>query len=390
MNFSIDLTPLTWGLLAGAAVLSVVYVWWQWHRSRVLTRHVREDELQRPYAEELPPVSVIVDAGNETDQLMDFLPLVLHQDYPTMEVIVVADGSAESTSDLLSELKASFANLHITFTPHDMRSLSRKKLALMIGLKAAHYDVVLTTSANCRAASDQWLRTMMRNFVDGVDVVLGYSHYRYKRDRQWWHRYRVYDTVCTAVQWLTTAIQGHPYRGTSDNLAYRKHLFFDHHGFARCMELQWGEDDVWLSPLMTADNTRVELAPESQLSTYYDNMARTHSLLKMRRDFTSRFVRQSQFVVASCMSLAYYLRLAALIAAVALNPTNAVVLIVAALILIGTWIGTIGSMRRNCTLLQAPRLLFTVPFFTVWRPVVNLVYRLGERARTKSNYTTFA
>ena len=47
-------------------------------------------------------------------------------------------------------------------------------------------------------------------------------------------------------------------------------------------------------------------------------------------------------------------------------------------------------MRRNCTLLQAPRLLFTVPFFTVWRPVVNLVYRLGERARTKSNYTTYA
>ena len=41
----------------------------------------------------------------------------------------------------------------------------------------------------------------------------------------------MYDTVCTAVQWLTTAIQGHPYRGTSDNLAYRKHLFFDHHGF---------------------------------------------------------------------------------------------------------------------------------------------------------------
>ena len=114
MNFSIDLTPLTWGLLAGAAVLSVVYVWWQWHRSRVLTRHVREDELQRPYAEELPPVSVIVDAGNETDQLMDFLPLVLHQDYPTMEVIVVADGSAESTRDLLSELKASFARRHTT------------------------------------------------------------------------------------------------------------------------------------------------------------------------------------------------------------------------------------------------------------------------------------
>ncbi len=372
-----------------AVLLSGIYVAWQWSRTRTLTRHVAVTEQERDYVGELPPVSIVVDAMIETHQLSQFLPLVLHQDYPCHEVIVVVDGNAEATSDMLSEMKAHFPNLHITFTPYGSRSLSRKKLALMIGIKAAHYDIVLTTSANCRPTNENWLRQMMRNFTPDVDVVLGYSHYRYKYDTPPGRFMRVYDTVNTGVQWLTSAINGRPYRGTSDNMAYRKQLFFNVSGFAESMDLMWGEDDVFLKEIVTPGNTRVEMCAESQMAVYYAELPRAHALLKMRRDFTSRRVERSAFVTQGIMSCANWLSLCCLAGAVALAPLNTGVWLIAAVVLLLSWAAMIMSMVRNCRLLQAPALRLCVPVLALWRPVYNAWYLLRGLRHRKSNYISF-
>ncbi|MBR1551082.1 MAG: glycosyltransferase [Muribaculaceae bacterium] len=392
MYYSFHLTTVTWTLLGAALVCFAIVAIWQVLKARRLELFVQHDETSRDHLadDELPSVSVIVDAEGETGQLTKFLPLVLHQDYPApMEVIVVADGSAESTGDLLSEMKAAFPNLHITFTPSDTRSLSRKKLALMIGIKAARHEVVLTTSANCRVTSDQWLRTMLRNFTDGTDVVLGYSHYRYKQDRKAGRRWRVFDTVSTGAQWLLSAIGGHPYRGVSDNLAYRRQLFFDNNGFARSMNLRWGDDDVFVAEIARPDNTRVELAPDSQVTVYYDNLARTHRVLKMRRDFTARLGRQAPRLLQAVMSLLWLLAHLAAITAIALNATNVVVVVAAVVMVLAAWGVVAWGVGRQCRVLQAPVLRLSAPLLMLWRPVVNSIYRLRETRTRKSNYTTY-
>ena len=232
MFFSLHISLLTSILLGAGLLLGGVYTLWQCVRAARLRRFVEVDEVQRDYADQLPPVTVIVDACTETGQLSQYLPMVLAQDYPEFEVVVVANTEAEATGDALSALKVEHSNLHVTFAPRGTRTLSRKKLALMIGIKAAHHDIVLTTCANCRPAGDQWLRLMMRNFTPEVDIVLGYSHYRYRRDKRWGRRMRVIDTVSTGAQWVLAAIHGHPYRGVTENLAYRKQLFYDNNGFA--------------------------------------------------------------------------------------------------------------------------------------------------------------
>lgn len=389
LYFSLDLPVVVWALCGAAAVLAAIYVVWQWCRTVALSRFVERTEQERAYTDVLPPVSIVVDAMNETFQLSQFLPLVLHQDYPEHEVIVVVDSNAEATSDMLSEMKAHFPNLHITFAPYGSRSLSRKKLALMIGIKAAHYDIVLTTSANCRPTNDQWLRLMMRNFTPDTDIVLGYSHYRYKHDKHPGRFMRVFDTVSTGMQWLTSAAKGHPYRGTSDNMAYRKQLFFNVRGFASTMDLQWGEDDVFLAEISTPTNTRLEIAPESQLAVYYGELPHAHALLKMRRDFTSRMVRRTPFLVQSLMSWLCWLRLGCLAAAVALAPLNTFSWVMAAVVMLLTWIPAILSFVKDCQLLQAPALRLSVPVLTLWRPVYNAIYRLRGWRHRASNYTSF-
>lgn len=389
MIFTTAITPIVWVLLGIGIVLAAVYTTWRWLALRSLSKFVTITQQTREYVDELAPVSIIVDACNETDQLVRFLPLVLNQDYPEYEVVVIADGAAEATSDMLSEMKAQHPNLHITFTPHGTRSLSRKKLALMIGIKAAKHDIVLTTNANCRPTSDQWLRLMMRNFVPGTDVVLGYSHYRYHRDKRWGRHWRILDTVTTGTQWLRSAIAGRPYRGTTDNLAYRKQLFFDVNGFAKTMNLTWGEDDVFLCQIAHDSNTRVELAPETQLSVYYENIYRAHRLLRTRRDFTSRMVPRRAFVEHAVMSWTLWLAHAALIAAAVIAWPNAVPLIAGAVAIIALWVNMTIVTRRECRLLQAPPIRLTAVPLTLARPMINLNYRVRELRHKKSNYTTY-
>lgn len=389
MTYTIELSTLSYILLVVFILAGGAYCVWQWRRARRLEQFIASEN-EREYLpdEQLPAVSVLVYAHNDADFLGRMLPLLLHQEYPNYEVIVTDDASSDMTKNLLSDMLMHYDNLRTTFVPEGSRSLSRKKLSIMLGIKAAKNDVIVTVNANCRVMSEHWLRLIARNFVHGVDVVLGYSHYRYRRDRKLGRFYRIFDTVSTGAQYMLSAIAGTPYRGTSDNLAYRKHVFFDNTGFSRSLDLRWGDDDVYVSEIAHSGNTRVELLPDSVVTAYYDNVAYAHHALKLRRDFTSRFVStRKPFVVQGLMSCLLYAAHLAAAAAVALNWRNVVVISVVAVLLIVMWVMMSVAVKRQCRALDSPTLAFSVPFHALWRPWVNLLYRIrGARSR-RSNYT---
>ena len=80
------------------------------------------------YSDEMPPLSIIICARDESDNLLRNLPSILEQDYPNFEVIVVNDGSTDESEDILKLMSARYPQLYHTFTPDGSRYLSRKKL----------------------------------------------------------------------------------------------------------------------------------------------------------------------------------------------------------------------------------------------------------------------
>ena len=60
------------------------------------------------------PVSVIICARNEADNLEKYLPAVLSQQYPEFEVIVVDDASSDETETLLKRFTAQYPHLRTT------------------------------------------------------------------------------------------------------------------------------------------------------------------------------------------------------------------------------------------------------------------------------------
>ncbi|MBR5030597.1 MAG: glycosyltransferase [Muribaculaceae bacterium] len=392
MVFSLDIPYIIWGLLALALLLSIVWVVWYNRRSMRLLKFIKYDERTRRYLhpDDLPAVSVIVFANDDETWLNKYLPTMMRQQYPAaFEVIVVDDASVDGTKDLIGEMMAYYDHLKIVTVPDQTRSLSRKKLAIMLGIKAAQHDVILTTNANCEVHSDRWLMAMMRNFGPGIDVVLGYSHFDYQSDNRFGKSYRIFDEMTTSMQWLLSAINGKPYRGTSDNLAYRKEVFYQNKGFSNSLEMKWGDDDIFVSEIANAKNTRVELLPASFMTSHYDDLPHAFSILKSRRDFTSNHVKyKSQFFKQAFMSLLYWLRLAALVAAVVMAYTNIAVIVMAAIIFVLSWLPLMLITFRNCYLLRLPFLFFSTPLFILVRPVVNIAYWIKGLFGRKNNYTT--
>ena len=69
---------------------------------------------QKSTKSEKEPISVIICARNEAENLKTFLPKVLEQNYPEFEVIVVNDCSEDDTETVLAELKLKYKQLKYT------------------------------------------------------------------------------------------------------------------------------------------------------------------------------------------------------------------------------------------------------------------------------------
>lgn len=211
---------------------------------------------------QLPAVSVIVCAHNEYDNLQDYLSILLEQDYPCYEVIVVDDCSEDGSDLLLERWSRQYGNLYHTFVPRGARVLSNKKLALTIGIKAAHHDYLLLTDADCRPESKLWIREMMQGFANQqTEVVLGFSPYFEKSDLL--NHLIGYDTLFNGLQYMGMARAGKPYMGVGRNLAYKRETFFSVGGFKGLLGNRAGDDDLFVNRIANAANTVVVNNPNS-------------------------------------------------------------------------------------------------------------------------------
>ncbi len=207
------------------------------------------------------PVSVIICARNENKNLKQFLPLVLSQDYPNYEVVVVNDASTDDTSAVLESFAEKYKILRYTTITKDERFTHGKKLALLVGIKAAKNEWLLFTDADCKPASDQWIRIMARNFTKKTSIVLAYGGFVHKKGLL--NNFIRYEAFFIAIQYLGFASRGHPYMGVGRNMAYRKPLYFQISKRKYFSRLLSGDDDLLVNLLANKNNTRIETDPRA-------------------------------------------------------------------------------------------------------------------------------
>lgn len=251
---------------------------------------------------DFPAVSVIICARNEAQNLQQYLPTVLEQDYPIYEVWVIDDASTDESLFLLQTLEKKHPNLHI----HSIQNKEKKgkKAALQKGIELANYDWVLLTDADCQPSSKQWIQAMQATTTAKTQVVLGFgpSYDRPKLVSQWIS----FETCYTAIQYLSLAAWGSPYMGVGRNLMYKKELFLKKNGFQEHEHLASGDDDLFVNKVANSINTNICISPKSFVYSEPKQTWRALYLQKTRHYTTATSYRLVHQVLLAMLSLSHF------------------------------------------------------------------------------------
>lgn len=261
-------------IFGGALLVQLFYYWFfysriAFHRSRIPIDNV-----------ELPPLSVIIAARNEEENLRNFLPIILEQSYPNYEVIVVDDCSSDFTFDVIREFKEKYPDrLRYSQIKPSKGFESSKKFALTIGIKAAVNEHLVFIDADCYPSSTQWLKYMGGALLKRP-IVLGYGGMI--KQKGWLNALIRFETAVIAMQYLSFAKARLPYMGVGRNLAYKSHLFYEQKGFSKHLNMRSGDDDLLVNAAATGSNTTIALNEYCQTFTPAKETFRKYILQKRR------------------------------------------------------------------------------------------------------------
>lgn len=400
--FEITVTPIIITLLA-VMVVAIIYILAGMNRYVAsVKRHAalcNSREKKDDDKIEYPSVSVIVYACDDAENLEKFLPQLLTQDYPgRTEVIVVNDGIPAGVGEVIARMESRFSNLYMTFVPDNSRNLSRRKLALTLGIKAARFETVALTCGNCRVLSEQWLRRLVRPIAQGKDISLGYSYQAvaktndegkeiYRSPLSLW---KSFDTMWNTVQYLSWAIAGRPYRGSCNNLAYRRAVFFRNKGFSKSLSLKYGDDDIFINEVSTGDNTAVELSRDSMIAVIDNDYKTLFKRDRLRYGFTAKFLPACARRLFTSSSFVWWIAVGCATALSIAGWPSVIPLAVAIIMILTLWVVSALTWRRTSRALKLPfgwAGIFFFPLLMMFHPVQSLYYAIIGHRHRSSNYT---
>lgn len=208
------------------------------------------------------PISVIVCAKNEEENVKKFVPILAEQDYPDFEIILIDDASSDDTLEVFEAFEKQYTNIRLVKVENNEAFWGNKKFALTLGIKAAKKEYLLFTDADCYPVSKNWIKEMSSQFTAQKTIVLGYGAYE-KIAGSFLNKIIRFETMLTAVQYFSWAKTGHPYMGVGRNLAYKKEEFFNVNGFIEHMKIRSGDDDLFINQAANAKNTTLASSQES-------------------------------------------------------------------------------------------------------------------------------
>lgn len=332
---------------------------------------------------ELPGISIIITAKNEAENLRNNLPFILKQDYPNFQVVVVDNASSDSTDDVLSRFRYNHPNLYVTFIPIDSKTINDKKLALTLGIKAAKHDILLFTEPDTKPLSMKWIYEYAKTFDKGKDVVLGCC--QIEINKSYFKNYMLYDNLFSGIKYSSMALAKKPYMGIGRNMAFRKDLFFEHKGFSSVLNIEDGEDNVFINRIATKENTAVIVSSDSMVvSNVVDSFSNWRSIktkyLTTQKYYTNNATKVLTFEVFS--RYAFYLLFAMLFVIGLLSSLNFLLLFALFLFSI-RYFTQLWVLNKNSRIYNAGKFRFLLPLLDLLTPVANYLFLQREANRER-------
>ena len=243
------------------------------------------------------PVSVIICAKNEAEKLQKMIPTIISQEYDRFEIVLINDASSDNTLDIMQAFEQAHQQVKVVNVDHNEAFWGSKKYALTLGIKAASYEHLLFTDADCKPVSNNWIAEMTHQFSKSTQLILGYGSYK-KVANSFTNLLVRYETLLTAVQYFSYALLGNPYMGVGRNLAYTKTAFFKVNGFVKHLQVRSGDDDLFVQEVASKKNTAICFSQNSFTESIAPKNVKAWFRQKRRHISTAKHYRfQHQFLL---------------------------------------------------------------------------------------------
>lgn len=255
-NFDLSAWSILFYLFGAVVVFQLFYVFYFYSRLAFFKKKPTKNH-------ELPPISVVIAARNEADNIYENLPFILSQDYPEFEVIVVVNQSIDESKYILDAYQQQYKNLRFTIVEKNKHLRPGKKLSLSLGIKAAKYEHLVMTDADCKPATSNWLTEIGKSFTNKKKIVLGYGPY--SREKGFLNKVIRYDTAWIAINYMSFSLARMPYMGVGRNLAYTKEVFHNANGFKSHYAIASGDDDLFIQEAAKKRNYAISIESDGYM-----------------------------------------------------------------------------------------------------------------------------
>ncbi len=203
--------------------------------------------------------AVLIAIKNEEKNIKANFPSFINQNLKDFQFFVVDDYSTDDSVEILNNPPFK-GKVKVIRNGGE----SGKKQAISYAISKIDKEYLLLTDADCFVNSANWAKKMFGTFDKDISIVLGYSPYT---GSSFLHKFIRFETFMTAVQYFSYYLIGLPYMGVGRNMAIRRSFFINQNGYDNHLDIQSGNDDLFVSENANKRNTAIQINPETFVYT---------------------------------------------------------------------------------------------------------------------------
>ena len=253
--------------------------------------------LDRTINNDRPFVSIIVAARNEEMNIYPLLQCLSRQTYSPYEIIIINDRSTDKTAQCIADFRKNCSNITCVDIESSHDDMPAKKNALRAGIEVSKGEILCFTDADCLPPS-HWIEELVNSFTPNVGLVAGYSPYLFPKRtissagflKKLFFKFIRYEEFRAAI-WAAGSIGWNVgWLCTGRNLAYRRKVYDEVHGFEKIKMSISGDDDLflqlvrkqstWKIRYVTTPESFVPTAPPMNLWSFIEQRKRHFSAAK--------------------------------------------------------------------------------------------------------------
>ena len=256
------------------------------------------------------PVSVLVYAKNNENELRNLIPILLNQNYHQFELVLINNASTDNTLHLIKEYALLYPNIKIVDVVNNEAFWGNKKYALTLAIKASRYEYLVCIDADKKIHSNNWLVQLTSHFTLNKTIVVGLSYF--SKTKGFFNKFFRFNHTMQQLQALSWSKVSKPYSLNLHQLAFKKEEFYKVNGFINHMQKPLFVNEYFVNDASTSKNTTISEHNDAMIEVNALPKAEFRSFNKQQNQFLKSINGSSAFKIKCFNALQFFFLIVAI------------------------------------------------------------------------------